>query len=76
MQADKPTESYDEAQTRMRQEQGGMSREQIKQKLAGNSVDVFDPATAKPSAHNWVDRGEVLSCEGGAHPYHRAFKRR
>lgn len=28
-----------------------------------------------PSEHNWVDRGLVMSCEGGAHPHHQAFKR-
>lgn len=23
-----------------------------------------------PSEHNWVDRGLIMSCEGGSHPYH------
>lgn len=23
--------------------------------------------------HNWVKRGDVLSCEGANHPYHRHF---
>lgn len=27
-------------------------------------------------SHHWVDRGLVMSCEGGDHPPHRAFKRR
>jgi hypothetical protein len=26
--------------------------------------------------HLWVDRGLVMSCEGGDHPPHRAYKRR
>lgn len=25
--------------------------------------------------HNWVDRGVVMSCEGGNHPYHQVYKR-
>lgn len=28
----------------------------------------------KPVEHLWTDRGEVLSCEGAAHPNHRHFK--
>lgn len=28
-----------------------------------------------PQTHIWVDRGAVMSCEGGDHPSHRAFKR-
>ena len=24
--------------------------------------------------HFWVDRGEVMSCEGAGHPNHRHFK--
>lgn len=30
----------------------------------------------KTQNHLWVDRGEVMSCEGGDHPAHRAFKKR
>ena len=25
-------------------------------------------------SHFWVDRGEVMSCEGAGHPNHRHFK--
>lgn len=36
----------------------------------------YDMDTPTKQKHNWVDRGEVMSCEGGDHPPHRAFKRR
>lgn len=35
---------------------------------------VFDPETAVPPEHKWVDRGLIMSCEGAGHANHRHFK--
>jgi hypothetical protein len=37
----------------------------------------FDMAAfPKNTIHQWVDRGEVISCEGATHRPHRHFKRK
>lgn len=41
---------------------------------APKAEGVFDPETAEKPTHNWVDRGEVMSCEGAGHANHRHFK--
>lgn len=33
----------------------------------------FDPATAQPVLHNWVQRGVKLSCEGAGHAHHEVW---
>lgn len=35
---------------------------------------VIDLDSLVPQAHNWVDRGLVMSCENAGHPNHRSFK--
>lgn len=53
-----------------------MSRDEVVE-LAKNRNDfVVDLDNLKPQKHKWVDRGLVVSCEGGDHPPHRSFKRR
>lgn len=42
--------------------------------FAPKAEAVFDPETAEKPTHNWVDRGEVMSCEGAGHANHRHFK--
>lgn len=42
--------------------------------FAPKAEAVFDPETAVPPEHKWVDRGLVMSCEGAGHPNHRHFK--
>jgi len=34
----------------------------------------IDLDNLKPTAHNWVDRGLIMSCEGANHPYHEVSK--
>ena len=34
----------------------------------------MDMDTLPAVSHFWVDRGEVMSCEGAGHPNHRHFK--
>jgi hypothetical protein len=36
----------------------------------------FDIDNLPPIQHRWVDRGEVMSCEGADHLNHRHFKSR
>ena len=34
----------------------------------------FDIGNMPKVIHNWVERGDVVSCEGAGHPSHRHFK--
>lgn len=55
----------------------GDSREDIKEFMRAHNDYIFDfDNMPTPGDHRWVDRGEVLSCEGAGHPNHRHFKRR
>ena len=38
-------------------------------------VEGYDMDNPPKVEHFWVDRGQVMSCEGAAHPNHRVFKR-
>jgi len=49
--------------------------EHARERLLKSSDHVFDINKVQPSNHFWVDRGQVMSCEGALHPNHRAFKR-
>lgn len=56
--------------------QEGLTREEVINELRQTAEAIFDPEAVKGQTHRWIDRGAVLSCEGGDHPPHRAFKRR
>jgi hypothetical protein len=45
----------------------------VVEELQQTNEYVFDPATAKPILHNWVNRGLKVSCEGAGHPHHEAW---
>lgn len=51
-------------------------RQKIHEELKQESEYTLDLDNLPTVKHVWVDRGEVLSCEGAGHPNHRAFKRR
>jgi len=51
-------------------------REEVVEQLRDTYEQVVDLENLPPVQHNWVDRGEVMSCEHAGHPNHRAFKRR
>lgn len=51
-------------------------REETVEQLRESYEQVVDLESLPPVTHNWVDRGEVMSCEGAAHQNHRAFKRK
>ena len=57
-------------------EQEGMSRDEVLDLMRRRSEFQMDLDNMQPQQHRWVDRGQVMSCEGGSHPPHRAFKRR
>lgn len=69
-------ESYKEYKARIEAEQKDQSRDQILTNMNRRSEYTVDLDNFRPQTHRWVDRGEVMSCEGGNHPPHRAFKRR
>lgn len=69
-------QSYKEHQAQLKQEQGQMSREEIAELMKKRNEFMLDLDNLQPQQHRWVDRGAVMSCEGAAHPSHRAFKRR
>jgi len=79
-------QTYGQFKEQVRAAQEGFSHQEIMamlQKARDESnpdkskfTDIFDPETAKPISHRWVDRGAVMSCEGAGHANHRAFKRR
>jgi uncharacterized protein YnzC (UPF0291/DUF896 family) len=68
-------QTYKEYQEALKAEQEGLSREELAEQLKKRSEYVLDLDNIKPQKHRWVDRGHVVSCEGGDHPPHRAFKR-
>lgn len=50
-------------------------REQLLEQLGQTNEHVFDPSTATPIAHRWIDRGLKLTCEDAGHQYHEVWKR-
>lgn len=77
--------SYTEQQEALQQEQKGMSKDDIIAKLKAEKDEltnkpkyeqVLDIDNLPGQEHHWVDRGMVISCEGGTHGYHQVYKRR
>lgn len=66
---------YVDYQEQLKAEQGDKSREEIADTLKQTNEHVFDPVTAKPDKHRWIDRGMKYSCEGASHPMHQSWKR-
>lgn len=69
-------ETYTEAQTRIKEEQSGMSRDQIMDLMTEQSEYALDLDSLQTThvAHKWKDRGMFLSCEGAGHTSHRHAK--
>ena len=51
------------------------THEEVVEELKQQHEYVFDPATAPPIAHNWIDRGMKFSCEYAGHANHEVWKR-
>lgn len=66
---------YEDYQAAISQQQQGKSPEEIEALLQTTAEHVFNPDTAEPIRHVWVDRGLKMSCEGAGHPHHQAWKR-
>lgn len=79
-------DSYTEHKEALEQEQKGMSKEDLIAKLKAEKDDynptkpkyeqVLDIDNLPGQEHFWVERGMVISCEGGTHGYHQVYKRR
>jgi hypothetical protein len=72
---DKPT-TFKEEQQAVKQEQQGFTKEEVMALMQKRNQFAVDLDALTPQSHRWVDRGQVMSCEGGDHPHHRVFKRR
>lgn len=66
-------EDFAARQKAIEAQQAGKTRQEIVEELAETSESMFDPETAVPAAHRWVNRGLFKSCEGAGHPSHRSF---
>lgn len=63
--------------------QKGMTKEDVLELLKNKKNDtgkpfneyVADLDNLPSQTHRWVDRGLIMSCEGGDHPHHQAYKR-
>jgi len=69
-------QTYSAFKQKVEHEQNELSSEEIKELMKKRSEFILELDNLTPQPHNWVDRGLVMSCEGAAHPNHRAFKRR
>lgn len=69
-------QTYKDFKDEVKAEQGSMTREEVAEMMKKRSEYLLDLDNMKPTQHRWIDRGQVMSCEGGDHPAHRAFKRR
>lgn len=70
------SEDYKEEREQIKKEQEDMSYDEIKERLSARNKFLLELDHMVPQEHIWVDRGGVMSCEGAAHPNHRAYKRR
>jgi hypothetical protein len=66
-------EAYASEQARIRREQEGMTKEEVMAKLAAENESVVD-LDSLTQTHHWIDRGNIMSCEGANHPNHRHRK--
>lgn len=68
------TEQLFELQEKYKKNPDETLRKEIIEEIKKTSEDIFDFDNLPPVKHRWVDRGEVMSCEGANHPSHRHFK--
>lgn len=64
------SESYQEYQDRLKEEQANTTKEDILEQPAEYKLDLDNLPKQK---HNWVRRGIKVSCEGANHPHHSHF---
>ena len=73
--ASKPKQPYIDTAIEAIAESEEISIEEARDQYLERSDHVLKLDDLQPQNHHWVDRGLVMSCEGGTHPSHRAFKR-
>lgn len=66
---------YKEYKDQIKQEQEGMTNEEVLEYMKKKSEYAIDLDNLEPIKHNWIDRGAKMSCEHAGHPFHQAFKR-
>ena len=64
-------ETYAEYQERLKEEQAGLTKDDVMEQLPAEYKLDLDNIT--PQEHNWVKRGAKINCEGANHPYHSHF---
>lgn len=70
------SKAYEQEKQALKDEQSSKSYDEIKEQLQKQNEFLVELDRLVPQEHVWIDRGEVMSCEGAAHPNHRSFKRR
>lgn len=70
-------QAYADRKAEIASEQADMSRDEVMELMKQRTDYQFDLDNIPTAGdHRWIDRGEVLSCEGAGHQSHRHFKRR
>ena len=67
-------QSYDEYQQELKASQHGLSKDEVFRQMLQTSEAATDLDNLPAQDHNWVDRGQIMSCEGAGHPNHRHRK--
>lgn len=68
-------ESYKEQRDEVKQQQGGMKYDQIKEAMRSRNQFILEMDKLPSQPHRWIDRGSKMTCENAGHPYHEAWKR-
>jgi len=58
------SQSYDEVKEEVKSEQQDLSYSEIKEMMQKQSDFMVEMDNLKPRNHRWVDRGQIMSCEG------------
>jgi hypothetical protein len=58
---------------KLQEENYGDSRRVVEEELEMMNEYELDLNNLPKVEHNWIIRGDIASCEGAGHPYHRHF---
>lgn len=68
--------TYKEYRAKLQSEQSGKTKDEVLDEMKRTSEWVADLDNLPVQEHRWIDRGVIMSCEGGSHPHHQTSKRR
>ncbi len=68
-------QTYKEYREELKAEQEGKSYDEVLDAMRQTAKSVIELDHLPMQTHRWIDRGAKLTCEGGDHPYHEAWKR-